>query len=128
MALREEKMLFMRQAVNSVFVVHDLLLLLIAQHQPRSCLFRACFIFQLHLQVLGYLFTDTFATLSWLHGDVTIKRLVTKITFCIAALWLFLNSKILLHEGFELEDSESHHKCGWNFCAFSNCSSARGWV
>jgi hypothetical protein len=66
--------------------------------------------------------------LSWLHRDVTIKRLVTKITVCIAALWLFLDSKILSHEGFELEDSESHHKCVWNFGAFSNCSSARGWV
>jgi hypothetical protein len=51
-------------------------------------LFRACFVFQLHLHVLGNLFTDAFAAPSWLHGDVTsIKLLVTRITFCIAALW-----------------------------------------
>jgi hypothetical protein len=60
----------MRHAL-SLFVVHDLLLLSLAQHQV--CL--GHFVCQLHEQVLGSLFTDASVRHSWPQGDVTIKLL-----------------------------------------------------
>jgi hypothetical protein len=60
----------MRHAL-SLFVVHDLLMLSLAQHQV--CL--GHFVCQLHEQVLGILFTDASVRHSWPQGDGTIKLL-----------------------------------------------------